>query len=229
MVTKKYVRIVILLACGIALVLASSSCKKKEELGTGKEPNIPPKPGPIVDISPDKGPTIDISPKPGPSEKPAKAFVIEPLVGIDKVRFGMSVEQMKQILGEPYRVKGPLYEYRDSGFAVFAVNNTVTMIACGDRRSSDSAPIKRCKSRTNKGIGMGSSQEDIIKAYGQPSSTQQLPGDGNAVMLRYNQLSSEFLLRNGKVIYMMFRAEGFGARTGGLRTRRPGSRPRQKR
>jgi len=229
MVTKKYVRIVILLACGIALVLASSSCKKKEEPGTGKEPNIPPKPGPIVDIPPDKGPAIDIPTKPGPTERPAKAFVIEPLVGIDKVRFGMSVEQMKEILGEPYRVRGPLYEYRDSGFAVFAVNNTVMMIACGDRRLSDSALIKRCKSRTNKGIGIGSSQEDIIKAYGQPSSTQQLPGEGSAVMFRYDQISSEFLLRSDKVIYMMFRAEGFGAGTRGLRT--PGSRgrPRQRR
>lgn len=224
MVTKKYVRIVILLACGIALVLASSSCKKKEEPGTGKEPNIPPKPGPIVDIPPDKEPAIDIPSKPGPTERPAKAFVIEPLVGIDKVRFGMSVEQMKEILGEPYRVRGPLYEYRDSGFAVFAVNNTVTMIACGDRRLSDSALIKRCKSRTNKGIGIGSSQEDIIKAYGQPSSTQQLPGEGSAVMLRYDQISSEFLLRSDKVIYMMFRAEGLGGRTRGLRT--PGSRGR---
>jgi len=231
MVTRKNVRILILLACGIALVLASSGCKKEEE---PKEPNIPPDKEPVVVTPPDKEPVVVTPPDKGPGVvtppdkeppvRPAKAFVVEPLVGIDKVRFGMSVEQMKEILGEPYQVRGPLYEYRDSGFAVFAVNNTVTMVACGDRRSSDSALIKRCKSRTNKGIGMGSSQEDIIKAYGQPSSTQQLPGDDSAVMLRYDQLSSEFLLRSDKVIYMMFRAEGFGAGTRGLRT--PGSRGR---
>ncbi|GAH89330.1 unnamed protein product, partial [marine sediment metagenome] len=148
MVTRKCVTIVILLACGIALVLASSSCKKKEEKGGAKEPIISEGPKePIISEEP-KEPVISEGPKEPVSKGPAKAFVIEPLVGIDKVRFGMSVEQMKEILGEPYRVRGPLYEYRDSGFAVFAVNNTVTMIACGDRRSSDSALIKRCKSRT---------------------------------------------------------------------------------
>jgi len=208
MVTRKYVRIVILLACGIALVLASSSCKKKEE-PTGKEPNIPPKAEPPIDIPLDREPAIDIPIEPEPSvtptPKPGKAFVIEPLVGIDKVRFDMTVEQMKQILGEPVQIRGPVHEYLDSGFAIFAMNDAVTMIVCGDRRSADSSLIRNCKSRTKKGIGMGSSKDDIVKAYGEPSSTKQMPG--NAVTLRYNQLHSEFLLRDDKVTYMMFRGE----------------------
>lgn len=223
MVTRKYVRIVILLACGIALVLASSGCKKKEEPGAGKEPNIPPKPGPTVVIPPDKGPTIEIPIEPVPSvtPTPGKAFVIEPLVGIGKVRFGMTVEQMKQILGEPQQSRGVLQEYLDSGFAILAMNDAVTIIACGDRRRADSPRIRNCKSRTKKGIGMGSSKEDIIKAYGEPSSTQQLPRPSGAVSLKYDQLNSEFLLMGDKVIQMTFKAPGLEIPGSGRALRSP--------
>jgi hypothetical protein len=214
MVTRKNVRILILLACGIALALAASSCKKKEEEPTEPKVTVPGT-EPKVTV-PGTEPKVTV---PGT----AKVLVVEPLVGIDKVRFGMTVEEMKQVLGEPQRTRVPLHEYRDSGFAIFAINNTVTMVACGSRRSSDSPLIKNCKVRTGKGIGMGSSKEDVISSYGQPSSTQQLPGVSNAVLLKYDQLSSEFLLRDDKVVYMMFRTEGFGGGTGGLRTPRPGS------
>ena len=214
MVTRKCVTIAILLACGIALVFASSGCKKKEE--EPAEPKV---------TVPGTEPKVTV---PGTEPKvtapgPAKTFVVEPLVGIDKVRFGMTVEQMKEILGEPQRSKGVLQEYRDFGFAIMTLkNNTVTMIACGDRRRPDSPLVKKCSVRTSKGIGMGSSEKDVISAYGQASSTQQLPGlpgQGNAVMLRYDQLSSEFLLMDGKVVYMMFRAEGFRTEGFGVRKR----------
>ena len=220
MVTRKCVTIAILLACGIALVFASSGCKKKEE--EPAEPKVTvPGTEPKVTV-PGTEPKVTV---PGTEPKvtapgPAKTFVVEPLVGIDKVRFGMTVEQMKEILGEPQRSKGVLQEYRDFGFAIMTLkNNTVTMIACGDRRRPDSPLVKKCSVRTSKGIGMGSSEEDVISAYGQPSSTQQLPGQGNAVMFRYDQLSSEFLLMDGKVVYMMFRAEGFRTEGFGVRKR----------
>ena len=119
MVTRKYVRIVILLACGIALVLAASGCKKKVEKGI--------------------------------AERTGKTFVIEPMVGIGKVSFGMTVEEMKKILAEPQRTRGPVHEYRDSGFAIFTIkDNTVTMIVCGDRHRADSPLVKDCRCRTKK-------------------------------------------------------------------------------
>jgi len=234
MVTKKYVRVVILLACGIALTLASSSCKKKDEEGTkevapSKEPAVTtPEKEPAV-TTPEKEPAVttpEKGPKITPPDRPKKAFVVEPLVGIDKLRFGMTVEQMKEILGEPVHARGVVHEYRDCGFAILTIKeNTVTMIACGDRRRADSPLVKNCAVRTKKGIGMGSSREDVIEAYGQPSSTQQLPGpgEGGAVVLRYDQLNSEFQLRNDTVTYMLFRAEGFAAmpRRGRPRPPRP--------
>ena len=210
MVTRKYVRIVILLACGIALVLASSGCKKKAEEKKGEELTVetPAKGEPTVETATKREPTVDILVQKGIAQRAGKTFVVEPLVGIDKVRFGMTVEEMKKILAEPQGTRGPVHEYRDAGFAIFTIkDNTVTMIVCGDRRSADSPLVKNCRCRTKKGIGIGSSKEDIIKAYGEPSLTQ--PTRDNAVMLRYDQLNSEFMLRDDKVTYMMFRAETF--------------------
>ena len=234
MVTRKNVRILILLACGIALVLASTGCKKKtDEEGTketapGAEPGVEvPGTEPRVEV-PGTEPGVEVpGTEPGvvAPDRPKKALVVEPLVGIDKVRFGMTIEQMKNILGEPVRSRGIVHEYRDLGFAILAIkDSTVTIIACGDRRRADSPLVKNCRVRTKKGIGMGSSKEAVIKAYGQPSSTQAVPGDDSAVTLRYDQLNSEFQLRNGKVTHMMFRAEGFAAMTGRPAMPRPRSR-----
>ena len=237
MVTKKYVRIVILLACGIALTLALSSCKKKDE-GQAKKtaPDTGPavtapgtEPGPTTPRT-EPGPTVVTPPEKTYPDRPKKALVMQPLVGIGKVRFGMTIEQMKEILGEPVRSRGIVQEYRDLGFAILTIKeNTVTMIACGDRRRADSPLVKSCMVRTKKGIGMGSSKEDVIKAYGQPSSTLPLPGPGgdDAVVLRYDALNSEFQLRSDKVTYMMFRAEGFAAPSGRRGMPRP-PRPRSR-
>jgi hypothetical protein len=228
MVTRKNVRILILLACGIALVLASSGCKKKEDVSKpndvdvpgAKDPgaDIPPDKGPGADVPPDKGPGADVPPDKGPGADvppdkgptPGKVYVVEPLVGIDKVRFGMTVEQMKEVLGEPQMARPPLQEYQDAGFAIFALRDAVEMIACGHMRNPDAELVRNCKVRTNKGIGMGSSREDIILAYGQPSSTEskQLRIGGSAVALRYDSLNSQFMLMNDKVFYMSFAAEG---------------------
>jgi hypothetical protein len=226
MVTRKNVRILILLACGIALVLTSTGCKKEKEPGEPNGPiggmpgaNIPPDEGPGADIPPDEGPGADIPPDEGPDVQPGKVYVVEPLVGIDKVRFGMTVEEMKEILGEPKKSRGPLHEYRDAGFAIFAIGDAVKIIACGDRGRADSPLVENCKCRTDKGIGMGSSREDIIEAYGEPSSTDTLPN--GAIMLSYEPLKSEFLLMQDNVIYMSFAVEGFIGGVGRPRTPSP--------
>jgi len=133
------------------------------------------------------------------------SFVIKPLGGIGKVRFGMTIEQAKQILGEPQRMTGRACEYLNSGFAIVPERDgTVAAIMCGDASVPDSPLIKNCKCRTDKGIGMGSSRQDVVSAYGQPSSAQQFPGIDGLVMLRYDKLNANFLLRDNKVVAMAF-------------------------
>jgi len=215
MVTKKHVRLVILLACGIAFLLASSGCKKKAEEEEKKKEDItfktPTKKVEDIDITtpPETVPHTEPDINKAIADRVGKTYVIEPGAGIDKVRFGMTVDQMKKILGEPMGITPPLYQYDDAGFAIFALRDVVSVISCGDRRNPDSPRVKGCRCRTKKGIGMGSSREDIMKAYGQPSKTQQL--SGNAVVLQYSQLGADFLLTDDKVTHMQFKGGQLGS------------------
>ncbi|MHC4423517.1 MAG: tetratricopeptide repeat protein [Planctomycetota bacterium] len=148
-------------------------------------------------------------PTPGQQEggTSQKGLVIKPLVGVGEVRFGMTIEQMKEILGEPQRVTGGRgCEYLDSGFAILsAKDGTVAVIMFGDMSLPDSPLIRNCKCRTDKDIGMGSSRQDVISAYGQPSSTDHPFSDtGNFVRLKYDKLNGEFILRDYKVVHMTF-------------------------
>lgn len=134
---------------------------------------------------------------------PDTAFVIEPLVGMGEVRFGMTIEQVKGIFGEPQRMTGRACEYLDYGFAIVpGRDGTVYSIMCGDAGVPDSPLIKKCRCRTDKGIGMGSNMLDIMSAYGRPSSTKRQPG--NVVELKYNWINSQLSLRDNKVVHMMF-------------------------
>ena len=208
MVTRKNVRILILLACGVALVLASSGCKKKEDVGKPNDVDIVPSEDPCVGGTSSEDTTggAPPPPPPPPPPAPAKVYTLEPLVGIDKVAFGMTVDQMKEVLGEPQRTRVPWQEYIDDGFAIFAMNDAVEMIVCGHRRDPNAGRVKNCKVRTKKGIGMGSSSDDIVQAYGAPDLTERTP-DG-AIKLKYGSLMSEFMLMNDKVFYMSFTAKG---------------------
>ena len=206
MVTRKNVRILILLACGIALVLASSGCRKKEDVGKPNDVDVTPSEDPRVSTPPSEDPTGDPPPPPPPPPPPAKVYIVEPLVGIDKVAFGMTVDQMKDALGEPQRIRDPWQEYSDDGFAIFAMNAGVEMIVCGHRLDPDAGRVKNCKVRTKKGIGIGSASNDIIEAYGAPDLTERL--NSGAIKLRYGSLRSEFILMDDKVFYMSFTAKG---------------------
>ena len=102
-------------------------------------------------------------------------FVIKPMVGANKIYFGMPIEKLKETLGEPERWTGRAYEYPSLGVTVIpGQDETVAAIMCGDASLPDSPLIKACKFRTLEGIGMGSSKEDIFAAYDKPSSTEQL-------------------------------------------------------
>ena len=71
-----------------------------------------------------------------PKQSPAVTtlLVIEPLVSFGSVRFGMTIDQIKGILGEPQQVTGNrAYEYRDRGIAILANRSeVVNVVLCGD-------------------------------------------------------------------------------------------------
>lgn len=137
---------------------------------------------------------------------PPKPLVINPLVGMGEVSFGMTIEQARQILGEPQRMTGRACEYLDSGFTIVpGRDGTVAAIMCGDASLPDSPLIKNCKCRTDEGVGMGSSRQDVVSAYGRPSSVEEFIGMGNLVMLKYDNINAGFVLRDDKLVHMTFR------------------------
>ena len=110
---------------------------------------------------------------------------------------------MENILGKPERTIGGANEYLSKGMAVLSSRDSaVGGIMFGDMNNSNSPLVKACKYKTESGIGMGSSLDDLVKAYGEPSSVNPM---GKGKMMSYNQLGATFALQNDKVIHMSFR------------------------
>jgi len=129
--------------------------------------------------------------------------VIVPGQGMGELKFGMSQTEMEKILGKPERSMGMANEYLSKGMAVMgSKDSAVGAIVFGDMNNPNSPLIKACKYKTEKGIGMGSTLGDLVKAYGEPSSVEPI-GQGKRVS--YKQLGATFTLQNGKVIHMQFR------------------------
>jgi hypothetical protein len=134
---------------------------------------------------------------------------VEPGLSVGTVRKGMTLEQVIQTVGAPDRRSASILEYPKLGFAVVAdARGEVRSIWCGDSTGMpNSALVGAFTNRTKEGIGMGSTSEEIIKAYGDtqdtmpvPAGQQELPGRRTMV---YKQLGLTFSLADDKVYHMI--------------------------
>jgi len=175
----KYQKTAIVILCAAALVFVLPACKRKTPAQDGEDQ---------TDILVSKPPVV---------EHVGKSLVIKPNVGIGEVKFGMSLEKVKRILGEPASETPPILGYPHLGLTITLRDDTVLAIVCGDMTNKDSDLIKACRCRTEKGIGIGSTEAEIIAAYGEPT-TKRGP------RLMYRQLNARFVLADGKVIGMWF-------------------------
>jgi len=76
-------------------------------------------------------------------------------------------------------------------------------IACGATNETDKDMIRLCDCKTSKGIGMGSSREDVVKAYG--TSSSEVPVQENVTMMFYDNIKAQFVVTDNKVTYMIFK------------------------
>ncbi len=131
-------------------------------------------------------------------------MVLIPKTGMGDVKFGMSMEEMKKVLGKPDRITGNACEYLSKGFAVLPghEDQKVAAIMCGDLNGEKSTLYVNCKIRTDKGITMGSTEKEIIAAYGQPSANYAMDATKT---LAYPTIAALFVLREGKVVHMTFK------------------------
>ncbi len=125
-------------------------------------------------------------------QQDATAAAIQPGVGVGEVKFGMTLEDMKDVLGKPdIDATGISYVYADRGIEVVLRDDKVYCIYCVDH-IPNAPDVKACAYQTAQGIGIGSSESDIIAAYQEPS--KRSPG-----ALMYPQLGLRFVIENNQV------------------------------
>ena len=148
------------------------------------------------------------------SELPAgQPMLIEPHNAVGKIHAGMTMNQVIAALGQPPRSTGKALEYPQLGLAVLpAPDGLAAAVMCGDVTGVNGPFVKAFTGRTPEGIGMLSTRDDLLKAYGVPSEDQK-----NAFGLesiRYDTLGLSFTLEGGKVHHIIVTLGGEPANQG---------------
>ena len=138
-------------------------------------------------------------------EEAEKKLRIVPLSGIGDIRFRMSKSNIINKLGQPQRITGNALFYLSHGLqlSLSPKDESLIAIACGATDEAENDMIRLCDCKTSKDIGMGSSKEDIITAYGNPSS--EVPVQENVTMMFYDNIKAQFIVTDNKVTYMVFK------------------------
>jgi hypothetical protein len=132
--------------------------------------------------------------------------VIEPNVGVGKIRAGMTTQQVITELGQPQRKTAHALEYTRLGLAVLPdTNGVVQTVMCGDVTGLRGRLVKAFTGRTREGIGMTSTREEVIKALGEPSSSQRFAGALES--MHYDALGLTLTLEAGKVHHLIIRLQ----------------------
>ena len=138
-------------------------------------------------------------------EDAEKVLQIVPLSGIGAVRFRMNKSNIISEFGQPQRVTDNKLFYLSHGLqlSLSPKDDSLIAIACGTTNEADNDMIQLCDCKTSKGIGMGSSKEDIITAYGNSSS--EVAVQENVTMMFYDNIKAQFVVTDNKVTYMVFK------------------------
>lgn len=139
-------------------------------------------------------------------EEPPDELIIEPLVGIGLVSFGMSKDEVMEHFGQPDRIfegKVTKLNYVSSRGLSFAVDIEFGMYEIGCW-SDGMLPnrITTFTGRTKEGIGIGATQAEIIAAYGQPDRRSTGPREHPVEGLHYDKLQAKFTLMEGRLMSM---------------------------
>ena len=135
-------------------------------------------------------------------------LIIEPLVGIGPVKFGMSKEEVIKHFGPPDRVlsDGTKLNYVSSRGLSFTVDSELGLqeIGCWSEGMLPSR-VTTFAGKTKEGIGICASEEEIVAAYGQPDRTS-IDSKGVIKNLHYDKLSAKFSLKEDKLMSMTLEA-----------------------
>jgi len=142
--------------------------------------------------------------KPEATGANSSSELIQPNVSVGKVHAGMTIKQVEAELGKPDYTTANALEYSKRGFAVMPTGDgIVQVVMCGDVTGNNGPLVKRFHAKTKEDIGLESTRDDLIKAYGEPSNDEKFPG--NRESMRYDPLGITFSLESGKVHHMIVR------------------------
>lgn len=133
------------------------------------------------------------------TEKSTANLLILPGIGVGDVRLGMTVDEMKDALGKPdVAATGMSFMYKSLGIEVVANDKkTVIAISCGNPNNIDTPVVKAlaaaCKFKTAEGIGIGSTADQILQAYGEPTKKSN-------ERFAYKDMRTFFFFSDDKVI-----------------------------
>jgi hypothetical protein len=128
---------------------------------------------------------------------------IIPGTGVGPIKLGMTMDEVKKALGQPDARPGRPLQYLSLGLAVLPTSKdeTVGAIMMGDPEGG--VLVERFKGVTPKGIGMKSTRQEIIAAYGQPENTKS--STGGLEELQYDSGGTQYALRGGRVVHITLR------------------------
>ena len=110
--------------------------------------------------------------------------LIQPNVEVGKVQKGMNQQQVEAAIGKPTKINGKWWYYQSRGLIVaFGENGVLFNIKC----------VPPFTGVTKEGIGIGSTREELIAAYGNPSEEKHFEGASSGAVYSATPVSG-----NGK-------------------------------
>jgi hypothetical protein len=131
-------------------------------------------------------------------------MLIEPNQSVGKIHAGMTKEQVVAELGQPGRQTANALEYPRLGLAVMpGPDGVVQVVMCGDVTGLNGPFVKAFTGRTKEGIGMTSTRDEVIKAFGEPSEDEKMRFGLES--MNYPALGLTFTLEGAKVHHIIVR------------------------
>ena len=141
-----------------------------------------------------------------PAARPGgeSTMLIEPNLNVGKIRAGMTIDQVIAELGQPGRQTANALEYPQLGLAVMpGPDGVVQVVMCGDVTGINGPFVKAFTGRTKQGIGMTSTRDEVLKAFGEPAGDEKMRFGLES--MNYPSLGLRFTLEGGKVHHIIVR------------------------
>jgi len=148
-----------------------------------------------------------------PTTATRRTDLIRPGEAVGPITLGMAEAELEQAMGKaatvPWNEPPNVREYPAKGVTVVLSKQEprkVTMVLAGRREGAlASLVVGSLPWRSEEGVGMGSTADDIRRAYGEPGSDNQPDPNVDWRLLAYPHRGIQFGVRDGLVAWLAVR------------------------